>query len=110
MFLFPRFPKHQHREAENEEEDESLSVHLYGTGSLPPACHGPQRHSRCAQSHPPLRTPCLSSASFAYSEQLGWKRQAMGSSGAMNSWYPRTSATRQRLLRSTAGLTVSAGG
>jgi hypothetical protein len=29
----PRLPQHEHREAENEEQDEPLGVHAQGTGS-----------------------------------------------------------------------------
>jgi hypothetical protein len=43
----------------------------YGTGSKPPGCSGWQRNSLLAARYPPFITPYLSTASYAYSEQLG---------------------------------------
>src|SRR5882672_3868668 len=32
-FFLPRFPKHEQGESKNEQQDESLRVHIHGTGS-----------------------------------------------------------------------------
>jgi len=52
-----------------------------GTGSIPPALHGLHRNSRIVASAPPLSAPWTSIASAAYSEQVGWNRQAGGMNG-----------------------------
>src|SRR5688572_6338015 len=55
-----------------------------GTGSKPPGWKGWQRISRRNASHDPLSAPCLLIAPIAYTEQVGSKRQAGGSSGEIN--------------------------
>lgn len=47
-----------------------------GTTSNPPRESGWQRNSLEAASTLPRATPCRAIASAAYSEQVGWKRQA----------------------------------
>src|SRR5882672_2821349 len=81
VLLIPGLPQHEQGKAEDEQQNEPLRVHLQGTGSQPPGCQGPQRHSRRAASQPPRQVPCRPSASSAYSEQLGKNRHAGGSSG-----------------------------
>ena len=49
-----------------------------GTGSKPASQNGWQRHSRQTVSQLPRRAPCTRSASSAYDEQVGWKRQVGG--------------------------------
>src|SRR5688572_18084853 len=55
-----------------------------GTGSKPPGWKGWQRISLRNASHDPLSAPCLLMAAIAYTEQVGSKRQAGGSSGEIN--------------------------
>src|SRR5712671_3830714 len=52
-----------------------------GTGSGPPGAQGWQRSRRRAASQAPRRGPWTVMASTAYSEQLGWYRQAGGRAG-----------------------------
>ena len=54
-----------------------------GTGSTPARAKGWQRNSREAASRPPRTTPWHSTASIAYCEQVGTKRQECGSMGEM---------------------------
>jgi hypothetical protein len=54
---------------------------LYGTGSKPPGFNGWQRKMRARAKRPPGSSPNRSSASTAYWEHDGWKRQDEGSSG-----------------------------
>lgn len=97
----PAIPKHEHGKEEDQQQDQTLIVHqsaleiIYsqGTGSYPPGCQGWQRDTRLAASQDPLQPPCLSMASIAYSEQLGWNRQLLPSSGLMARRYARTTKT-----------------
>lgn len=57
----------------------------WGTGSKPPRARGWQRKSRHRANSPPLSAPNRSTASKAYSEQVGEKRQQGGFKGEMAS-------------------------
>ena len=46
-------------------------VRRSGTGSYPPRLQGWQEKRRFVASQPPRTTPCRSTASIAYSEQVG---------------------------------------
>ena len=50
--------------------------HVPGTGSNPPEESGLQRNTRTKAIQLPRSHPCFATASTAYSEQVGWKRQA----------------------------------
>jgi hypothetical protein len=52
-----------------------------GTGSNPPGWNGWQRERRRVASHAPFRRPWRRIDSRAYSEQVGWNRQAGGRRG-----------------------------
>ena len=51
---------------------------LHGTGSYPPRLKGWQRLMRLMAIQPPFRRPYFSTASYAYCEQEGTKRQVGG--------------------------------
>ena len=59
---------------------------LQGTGSYPLPPQGWHFASRFTESHSPFRGPYLRSASRAYCEQVGVKRQEGGVRGEMQSW------------------------
>ena len=62
-----------------------LLIILYGTGSYPEPPQGLQRRMRQMVSSSPFIGPCLRSASMAYAEQVGVKRQQAGLRGEMQS-------------------------
>jgi hypothetical protein len=55
-----------------------------GTGSNPPSLQGLQRNTRPAARMPPFTAPWASTAWAAYSEHVGWNRQARGMNGDTN--------------------------
>lgn len=57
--------------------------------------------------------PCTFSASMAYAEQVGVKRQLLGNNGEMTSWYRRTGAIsnmvkkRRIIIRFVSGVKIT---
>ena len=74
------------------------AVVFYGTGSYPPLPKGLQRRIRQIANRLPFQAPCLESASIAYSEHVGVKRQLGGIYGEMYFLYPRTIAINTRFI------------
>lgn len=60
----------------------------FTTGSYPPFANGWHRNNRPNASNPPRITPNRSTASIAYSEQVGTYRHAGGNIGEIHHLYP----------------------
>ena len=58
-----------------------------GTGSTPPAWKGWHRSILLIESHTPLPGPYRATASYAYTEQVGWNRHPGPNSGDIPNWY-----------------------
>lgn len=52
-----------------------ITLYFYGTGSYPRVPNGLHRQNLFRNNQPPLYTPCLAIASFAYLEHVGAWRQ-----------------------------------